>query len=385
MFLLLIAAVLPAADAISVSYASSGYSGSVSVSERYQLDDSTALAESTDLSSGSVSQSTSLSGAGLNLVSKSVSGSSYGIEAAAQSYGAMGLSSSLSASGASGEMGQSIAGVGNIAAATAGTGGSDSVCNIAQVENGYISTRQSISSGDSLSGAQATSIQGEIGVVGSISTSGDSGMAVTGDILGEGTIDAALHSSSSSVTGQVSVDGTTWMDSHDMSMVKDGDFGLAVEGLRLAGDDIGRFSVNAAPVSTQGAKKSNVKTNAVTYYQNSPLSYTTTGWRWNRNNPIVLYLKADNNLASEGLNSDSVKSAITDAANTWDDVTSRNLFYDGGVIIDSSKNADNPYDGFNVHAFKYLSDAPSALAYSRTRYGYPRVNGYYTVYESDVS
>ncbi|MCX8207384.1 MAG: hypothetical protein N3G75_06090 [Methanothrix sp.] len=383
--LLLAALLLPMADAISVSYGSSGYSGSVSVSEAYQLDDSTALAESTDLSSGAVSQSTSISGTGLNLVSKSVSGGTYGIAAAAQSYGALGMSTSLSASSASGGMSQSVSGTGNIAAVSEGTSGADAVCNIAHVENGLISTTQSISSGGSVSGSQSTSLEGEIGVVGSISTTGDSAMAVTGDIIGEGKIDADLRSSEASITGQVSVDGTTWMDSQDMSIVGSNDFGIAVEGLRVAGGGIGAFSVNAAHVSTAEATKSNVKTNAMTYYQNSPLSYTTTGWRWNKASPLVLYLKADSNLASEGLNSNAVKDAITNAAETWDEVTSRNLFYDEGVIIDSNKNADNPYDGYSVHAWKYLSLAPSALAYSRTRYGSPKVNGYYTVFESDVS
>lgn len=383
--LLLAALFLPMAHAISVSYGSSGYSGSVSVSETYKLDDSTAMAETTDLSSGALSQSTSLSGTGLNLVTKSISGGAYGIEAAAQSYGALGMSTALSASGTSGGMSQSVSGAGNIAAVSAGTSGSDAVCNIAQVENGLISTAQSITSGGSVSGAQSTSLEGEIGVVGSISITGDSGMAVTGEIIGEGKIDADLCSSDTSITGQVSVDGTRWMDSQDMSIVGSNDFGIVVEGLRVAGDGIGTFSVNAAHVSTADARKSNVRTNAMTYYQNSPLSYTTTGWRWNRASPLVLYLKADSNLASEGLNSNSVREALTSAADTWDGVTSRNLFYDGGVIIDSRKNADNPYDGYSVHAWKYLSLAPSALAYSRTRYGYPKVNGYYTVLESDVS
>ncbi len=382
---LLLAALLPMAHAISVSYGSSGYSGSVSLSEAYQLDDSAALAESTALSSGGVSQSTSISGTGLNLVSKSVSGSTYGIEAAAQSYGALDMSAALSASGTSGGMSQSVSGAGNIAASSAGTSGADAVCNIAQVENGLISTTQSISSGGSVSGSQSTTLEGEVGVVGSISTSGDSGMVVTGDIIGEGRMDADLRSSDASITGQVSVDGTVWMNSQDMSIVGSNDFGIAVEGLRVAGDGIGTFGVNAAHVSGDAAKKSNVKTNAVVYYQNSPISYTTTGWRWNRANPLVLYLRADKNLASEGLNSNSVRTAITNAADTWDAVTTRNLFYDGGVIVDPRKNADNPYDGYSVHAWKYLSLAPSALAYSRTRYGYPKVNGYYTVLESDVS
>lgn len=385
MCLLLAAFLLPMAHAISVSYGSSGYSGSVSLSETYQLDDSTSITETTDLSSGSVSQSTSISGTGLNLVSKSVSSGSYGIKTAAQSYGALGMSTALSASGTSGGMSQSVSGAGNIAAISEVTSGSDAVCNIAQVENGLISTTQSVSSGSSVSGSQSTSIAGEIGLIGSISTTGDGGMAVTGDIIGVGKIDADLRSSDASVTGHVSVDGVTWMDSQDMNMIGSGDFGIAVEGLRFAGDGIGTFSVNAAHVSKDEAKKSNVKTYAMTYYQNSPLSYTTTRWCWNSENPLVLYLKKDHNLASEGLNSNSVKEALTCAANTWDGVTSRDLFYDGGVIIDSSKKADNPYDGYSVHAWKYLSLAPSALAYSRTRYGYPKVNGYYTVFESDVS
>ncbi len=371
---------MPMVQALSLSYGSGGYDGSVSVSERYQLDDSTSLLESTNLGSGSVSQTQAIAGNGLNLVSKSISGSSYGLGTATQSYGSLGIGGSLSASGRSGDLCQSVGGAGYLTTTSAGSADSDYVYNIAQVENGFLSTTQSISAGSDVSGAQSTTLSGDIGVVGSLATSGDSGMVVSGDIIGGGSMDADLTCASSSIAGQVSVDGTRWLGSEDMNIVKNSDFGIAVEGLRVVGDGIGAFGVNAGHVSTHGAVST---TKSTTYYQNNPTSYTLTGWRWNRGTPITIYLKNDGNLASEGLNSNNAKNAISVAASTWDSYTQKSLF--SQVILDSKKNTDNPYDGVNVHAFKYLSDVPSALAYSRTRYGYPKVDGYYTVFESDVS
>ena len=110
-------------------------------------------------------------------------------------------------------------------------------------------------------------------------------------------------------------------------------------------------------------------------------------WRWNTRDPrIQLYLKEDQNLWNEGLTSAQAQAAIANAANTWDGAVAQNLFADAAtVIIDGSKNTDNPYDGYNVHAWKSLSDAPGAIAYSRTRTNSPTVDGYQTVYESDVS
>ncbi len=382
-FLLLLALMLqmPMVQAISLSYGSSGYDGSVTVSEKYDLDDSTSLVESTDLGSGSVNQRHAMAGNGLNLVSKSVSGSTYSLETATQSYGSLGISGALSASGTSGDMSQSVGGAGYLTTGSGGSTGREYVYNIAQVENGYLSTTQSIAAGSEIAGAQSTTLSGDIGIVGSMATSGDSGMVVTGDIIGGGSMDADLRCATSAINGQVSVDGTRWLSSEDMNIVKDSDFGIAVEGLRVVGDGIGAFGVNAGHVSTQGAVSTKKST---TYYQNDPRSYTLTGWRWNRGAPITIYLKNDANLASEGLDPTDAMNAISDAAKTWDGSTKKSLF--SNVILDSTKKADNPYDGVNVHAFKSFSGASaSALAYSRTRYGRPKVDGYYTVFESDVS
>jgi hypothetical protein len=63
----------------------------------------------------------------------------------------------------------------------------------------------------------------------------------------------------------------------------------------------------------------------------------------------------------------------------------KNLFADGTTVISDSGKSIDTRDGYNVNAWKYLSEAPSALAYCRTWSGGPIVNGFYSAIESDVS
>jgi poly(3-hydroxybutyrate) depolymerase len=80
---------------------------------------------------------------------------------------------------------------------------------------------------------------------------------------------------------------------------------------------------------------------------------------------------------------------MTSAANEWDDATNQNLFSDAGVKPTSYNDPNykvDTYDGKNVAGWKYLSSAPSALAYSRTWYSLDKQGTpYYSARESDLS
>jgi poly(3-hydroxybutyrate) depolymerase len=80
-----------------------------------------------------------------------------------------------------------------------------------------------------------------------------------------------------------------------------------------------------------------------------------------------------------------VAAAVGAAANTWDAAAGKELFSDSGVTVSSTVKADT-YDKTNVAAWKYLSSAPSALAYSRTWYSLNKQGTpYYSALESDLS
>lgn len=115
-------------------------------------------------------------------------------------------------------------------------------------------------------------------------------------------------------------------------------------------------------------------------------AYVLTGYRWNTKDPqLKLTLKTDSNLAGESLSTSAVQGAIAAAANTWDDATNQNLFADSGLVTLSSTVATDKRDYKNTLAWKYLSDAPCALAYARTWYSYYKVDGYKNAVESDIS
>ncbi|MDM7911619.1 MAG: hypothetical protein QUS09_00820, partial [Methanotrichaceae archaeon] len=104
---------------------------------------------------------------------------------------------------------------------------------------------------------------------------------------------------------------------------------------------------------------------------NDPSAWVAAGWRWDNNPNIQFYLRSDKNLAYEKLTAEQATKAISAAAETWDAVTSQELFKDS--IIVSSTVAVDRYDGKNVHAWKSISSG--ALAYSRT---YSYTNQYVT-------
>lgn len=382
------------ASSISVSYTSGGGGHAAFSSMSYDLDDSTTLRADAVLDSGSIAQSTQASGSGQNAINQQVSGGASSVGNNILSNGAFSASTSATASTGGAGIQQQVMAAGDASVSLSGTNGAGSAGQEAGVMSGVISASQSVSTsgstsaGSGVAASQITEISGLAGSVGSGTFSDDGAMAASGSFLGEGILKAELSSNTLEnvkLSGNVATDGVTWMNDEDLQQVAEKGGGVAVHGLRAVPGGMGTFDMNAASLDAGVlADMGQVMTQA---QGGSYSSYALTGYRLNTRDPkIQLYLKDDSNLQGRGLTGVQVQAAITNAANTWDDAVAQNIFADGStVIIDPNKNTDNPYDGSNVLAWKYLSDAPSALAYSRTRYNYPIVDGYWTALESDVS
>ncbi len=356
----------------------------------YNLDDSTSLNALATLNSGSISESSEASGSGQNSISQRIGGKDSSVDNTILSNGAFIASTSAAASPDSTSLNQQVIGGGDVSLSLKGTQTLVSADQEACVIGGVISSSQSVSAEEGVTASQNTGMAGLMGYVGSGAYSEDKAMVANGNFLGDGTLTAELSSTTigdAKLDGNVATDGVTWMHDEDLQQVAQNGGGVSMQGLRAVSDGMGTFEMNAASLD---ANDLGCMDQVATQAQGgSSSSYALTGWRWNTLDPkIQLYLKDDNNglIPGTGLTATQAQTAIANAANTWDDAVAQNLFADGNtVIIDPSKSVDNPYDGYNVVGWKYLSDAPSALAYTRTRYDTPIVNGYWTAYESDVS
>jgi hypothetical protein len=392
---------------VSVSYQSGDGGSSATISGKYNLDRSASLHETARFGSGEVFQGRSVAGTGENSLSQQVSGSGYQVENEILSVGALSAGTIVSASGEGASLRQSVAGGGSLGVSVQGSQGTSASGQEAVVLGGVISTSQSLTAGDGAGVAsdQSTAMAGAAGYITSGALSDENRMALAASFIGDGEMTAALSTSSSSgdrarMGGEVSVYGTTWLDDRDLEMVAAENGGVSVCGQQaLANGRVGSFGLSAenadsevlSMVGVSGGRRGTgggdgdmVSTN---YQGGSSSSYQLIGWRWNQEDPqIQIYLRDDANLRNTGLSAQQAQAAISSAANSWDSAVGQNLFADGQTVeIDSTKKCDDVYDGYNVHAWKYLSDAPSALAYARTRYGGPIVDGYYQVQESDVS
>ena len=393
---------------VSVSYQSGGGGGgTATISGKYNLDRSASLHETARFGSGEVFQGRTVAGTGENSLSQQVSGSGYKVENEIVSVGALSASTSVAACGDGASLSQAVAGGGNLGVSVQGSQGTSSAGQEAVVLGGVISTSQSLTTGNGVASGQSTAMAGAAGYVSSGALSDENRMALAGSFIGDGEMTAALSTTSSSgeragMGGEVSIYGATWIDDRDLEMVASQSGGVSVSGQQaLADGGVGSFGLSAentnadvlAMAGVSGARSGAsggdgdmVSTN---YQGGSYSSYQLIGWRWNQKDPkIQLYLKNDANLQGTGVSDQQAHTAISNAANSWDSAVAQNLFADGQtVIIDPHKNAD-VYDGYNVHAWHgggHFQQSPNALAYARTWYGNPVVDGYYQVLDSDVS
>ena len=439
------------AFSISVGYRSSDGHRAVSVSESYALDPSTSLNSNVVLAGNEVSQIRHVSGSGNNELKQEVSGERYSIANSISSSGDLSSSSSVGASSTSASLGNSISGSGettvgqsvsadgstiggsvnslgslnayssstaspgttslnqevlgggNIALAVTGTKGQDNSVQKASVEDGLIASSQSASVGAGVSASQRTAISGETGSLGSGVVSPDNSMMVSGSFIGSGSLNAELKTEAAdqaSTHGKYSANGGTLIDDSNLNQVQSDSIGLKVEGQRtLSEGEVGSFEVSAVNMKnkyTPNEEKGNGQSQSQNGYKlltGSIDGGQTLPMKWTQNNPLIqLYLVGST--VPSNLNKEDVSSAISSAANLWDDAVAQDLFADGTTVkIDDSKqvvpaDASQP-DGYNTQGWRQLSSnengdgKTSAITY--TWFGNPIVDGYYSIHEADTA
>jgi hypothetical protein len=209
---------------------------------------------------------------------------------------------------------------------------------------------------------QSTSLSGKSGSVSFSASSPNNQMAVAGGFSGNGNMNAdlsAVASDRAAMSGSASIVGVPVLDDDNIQQVTSGDVGMSVDGLyALPSGDLGKFGPATANVEKASAS-------GTPSYLTGP-AYTSSG----------------GNLAGEGLTAAAVANAVSGATATCNAATNKIPF---DKVTTSSTVKTDTYDHNNVVAFKYLSDAPAALAYSRTWYNYNKVGGYYSAIESDLS
>jgi hypothetical protein len=221
---------------------------------------------------------------------------------------------------------------------------------------------------------QETTISGDEGFMCSSSNSKENSMTVVGGFSGnEGNLNAQLTSVAYDMaltTGKVSILGINCFDEDISPNIASGDIFMKINGLYAQHNgNLGNFGLLVA-INEEGIYSPESQISYQTW--NDPNSYKLTGWRWVDNPSIELYLKTDSNLKNTGLAIDQVNTAIYNAADTWDSVTTQELFRNG-LICSPSLSADK-FDNENVLAWEYISS--NALAYTRTYYSSEIVNGY---------
>jgi hypothetical protein len=399
-FLLASTLAAPAAG-ISVS-CSSAAAGVQAVSmESFALDGSTSLHESLALGSGSISIDRQAEGGGNNSLKQSLKGSDYVLQNNIESQGQFSASTASAATGQSAAILQNSAGTGSMILEQRASMGIKDAGQEASVSGGTLRSAQSLSAGEQLSASQSTEIAGQEGRVLSGALGEENVLLAEVGFSGMGTLSARLTSRADETAhseGYAAIDDTVLLNDGSFEAVsREGESRImGMAGTRLtegAGKSIGSFELQVMNLDRElriqeGAGQAGAAA-ASSSSGGSYSSYALTGYRWNERNPqLQLYLNPTD--TPSGLSTESTRNAIAQAANTWDDAVSENLFADGStVIVDYTKVVDNPFplqgqevaDGYSVSGWKSLGD--SYLGMQRWWSNGQLLNGYRSIVETD--
>jgi hypothetical protein len=379
---------------ISVSVSTGDGRGVATSSSSYSLDHSTSLNEEITLKDSDLQKSMQASGTGKNEISQQMTGGSSSLQSSTSSQGSMDISSSGYASAGSADLSVGLSAQGDLSTSGQASQGQAETGQGASVSYGAMASMQSLSAGQGVSASQSTHMVGLSGSVGSGAISKTNSVAAMGSFSGGSSLDADLSMGATDVAGiggNVALNGVTWIDDATLKEIGSENMGMNVQGLQVTLDGgVGSFDVSAVNMDSSARaaaardvpEESSIACDSASSYDFAKISGNP--YKWNQNNPqIQLYLK-DNTVPS-GVTGAQAQAAITSAANTWDDAVAQNLFADTQTVISDSSKALDQRDGFNVLGWKDLTDAPGALAYTRTWAGGPIVNGFYSALESDVS
>ncbi len=377
---------------ISVSLGGGDGVNSVSSSTNYNLDDSTRLQEQTALSGSGIVQSRAASGSGNNLIGQSVSGNEYSVKNIIDSSGSFSTSSSTAASGNSVGLSQSLVGSGDLSASLGGNTASGSTSQVTEVNNGALSSSQSLAAADGIYAVQSTQLSGESGGIGSSSSSAKNDVNVAGGFSRQGSLVADLSSIASdhsSVGGDASFNGFSVLDDEKMNKLTSDGLAFSVDGIYAQpSGDIGTFGLRAINLNKDeiGSDTSMLQTGpTVTSTGGNANAYVLMGRKWTQADPqIKMSLTNDANLAKTGMSTTSALAAVSTAANTWDAATNQNLFSDSGASLTTA--VANHYDHINAMSFTPFAAGSTALASTGVWYktqGVP-AGQMYPIVESDI-
>ncbi|HWQ19573.1 MAG TPA: matrixin family metalloprotease, partial [Methanotrichaceae archaeon] len=365
------------------------------------LGDEASLQETTVISSEGLAQSREAGGSGNSRLNQQISGQDYSINDNISSSGSLMSKTSSSATGQGAEVSQTLEGSGSISLDLHGIQGSGETVQEASVADGALSSSQSLIADQGTASSQSTSAIGQSSIIATSALSANNYIQVAGAAGNDGRIDAGLISEAStaaSLGGTVSMNGMNYLSNGDLNDISSNNIGVAVNSLYSdSNGDLQKFDLNAISTDASTYKKdvlettSNLDTPTSTQSYGARAgafnSYSLGGWKWMQADPQVqLYLKADSNLQSMGLDASKVRDALAADASIWDATTSQKLFAQNNpVIIDSSKQTDTR-DGYNVIAWKNSGfSSSSTLALTRTWYQSTLKDGSYPVIESDMS
>ncbi|MDM7912558.1 MAG: hypothetical protein QUS09_05620 [Methanotrichaceae archaeon] len=187
--------------------------------------------------------------------------------------------------------------------------------------------------------SQNAALAGKFGSVGLIADSKQNQMAVAGSFSGEsGYMNADLSAVAAgwaAMAGSALFEGMEVLNNDHLARVASGDIAMSVDGLYAQpSGELGRFSLDTANIESAAPRAESSVSYATA---DNPNAYVLGGWRWNsialgqKKDGIKFYVKDDANLRSKGLDPALTAAAVGRAAETWDSVTSKNLFSDSGV------------------------------------------------------
>ena len=376
------------ASAIEISLSSGDGGGDVAISDSYKLSTDTALKSESTLDGNNIYQYRQLYGDGNNALVHCVEGNGYNSKNVVESSGPLCISTSAAASSQSASISQAVMGTGNIFAELQGTQGTNFVEQKTNVIDGGLSLSQSLAAGSLLSASQGTKMSGISCYLESNSLSSDNAMLVNGIFYKVEDITADLTAVSQGkawTMGDISAYGDNCLDKDTLRLIGSKNMGLSFDSSYIKDSE----NTDAAPIF-----KGSVQTNAVNMDRDVFDSATSQasqaqastesasqsqtyggrvgnfwGWlslgnsydegiygparRWNQANPsIQLYLLTDANYNAEGLNTNSVCTAIQTAANIWDAATYQRLF--ASTVTPSSSVSRDVQDGKSVHSWENI-------------------------------
>ena len=394
-FIIIVCAFALPAFGISLSCSSGDGGGTASSSEGFNLDASTSLKENLVLGSGSISLDRQAAGTGKNSLKQSFSGTGYTLQNDIDSQGVLHASTSSAATPQAASLSQNVGGTGSMSLNLQGVQGATNAGQEASVAEGSLVSAESLSAGQGVSASQSTELAGQGGRVVAGALGKDNVIVANGGFEGFGIMNAHLDSAvldHATAGGTAALDGVDLLNDDSFKAVSSDDKtrGMGMSGLRVVDGGIGNFDVsilNTNLNAMDGVDHASQVAAVTATSGGSYSSYALTGYRWNQKDPQVqLYLNPTG--TPSGLTPESSQSAISAAANTWDDAVSQNIFADGTTVkIDYSKQVPNPFAGstadtFSVNGWRNFGN--SYLGVTAYWTNGQKVNGYYSLTEADT-